>query len=82
MILQWLNSEMQMSGYIKAAIAKFWFVTVHPFDDGNGRLSRIIAERVLAISESCPIRLYSISYEIEKNRNVYYNLLEIMRLIR
>jgi len=77
--LKWLNSETKLSGYIKAAIAKFWFVTVHPFDDGNGRLSRIIAERVLAISESSPIRLYSISYEIEKNRHEYYDLLEKMQ---
>ena len=77
--IEWINSELKMSAYIKAAIAKFWFVTVHPFDDGNGRLSRIIAERVLAEGESNPIRLYSISYEIEKNRNEYYDLLEKMQ---
>jgi Fic family protein len=77
--LMWFNQNHELSGYIKAAIAKFWFVTVHPFDDGNGRLSRIIAERVLANNESNPTRLYSISYEIEKNRHAYYELLEKMQ---
>jgi Fic family protein len=76
--LSWFNTvhSADTSIYIKAAIAKFWFVTIHPFDDGNGRLSRIIAERCLASSESSGIRLYSISNEIEKNRNEYYALLE------
>ncbi len=74
--LNWLNSETQMPCMIKAAIAKFWFVTIHPYDDGNGRLSRIIAERLLAQNENSPLRLYSISSEIEKNRNDYYALLE------
>ena len=74
--LNWINTESQMPDIIKAAIAKFWFVTIHPFDDGNGRLSRIIAERVLMQNEVNPIRLYSISHEIEKNRNDYYKLLE------
>lgn len=76
LFLQWINSEAQMPGVIKAAIAKFWFVTIHPYDDGNGRLSRIIAERVLAQSESTSLRLYSISSAIEKNRDAYYALLE------
>jgi len=46
--LEWLNNKQGFSDYLRAAIAKFWFVTIHPFDDGNGRLSRIIAERCLA----------------------------------
>jgi Fic family protein len=78
--LSWFNvayaKNKYTSIYIKAAIAKFWFVTIHPFDDGNGRLSRIIAERCLAGAEKSSIRLYSISNEIEKNRNEYYALLE------
>lgn len=78
--LSWFNmaqsDDKSTSVYIKAAIAKFWFVTIHPFDDGNGRLSRIIAERCLASAESSGIRLYSISNEIEKNKNEYYSLLE------
>lgn len=74
--LNWLKSSNINSGYIKAAIAKFWFVTIHPFDDGNGRFSRIVAERCLAATENTNIRLYSLSTEIEKNRTEYYNLLE------
>ncbi len=69
----WFNTaqlvDQYTSAYIRAAIAKFWFVTIHPFDDGNGRLSRMIAERCLASAESNGIRLYSISNEIEKDRN-------------
>ena len=75
--LNWLNGADHLSGYIKAAIAKFWFVTIHPFDDGNGRFSRIIAERCLAEVESTNIRLYSLSTEIERNRVEYYDLLEL-----
>jgi len=75
--LSWLNADdKNTSTYIKAAIAKFWFVTIHPFDDGNGRLSRIIAERCLANAEGNGIRLYSISNEIEKHKTEYYDLLE------
>jgi Fic family protein len=76
----WLNKKnnvnSEQSGYIKAAIAKFWFVTIHPFDDGNGRLSRIIAEHALAKTESVNLRLYSISSQIEANKKEYYELLE------
>jgi Fic family protein len=74
--LNWLQSDNISSGYIKAAIAKFYFVTIHPFDDGNGRFSRIIAERCLADAENTNIRLYSLSTEIEKNKNEYYEILE------
>jgi len=80
--LTWFNqteSSSTESIYIKAAIAKFWFVTIHPFDDGNGRLSRIIAERCLASAESNGIRLYSISNVIEQKRQEYYDLLEKMQ---
>ena len=74
--LDWLANTDCPSGYIKAAIAKLWFVTIHPFDDGNGRFSRIIAERCLAETEQTNIRLYSLSTEIEKNKVEYYDLLE------
>lgn len=74
--LDWLQSVNINSGYIKAAIAKFYFVTIHPFDDGNGRFSRMIAERCLADAENTDIRLYSLSKEIEKNKNEYYETLE------
>lgn len=73
--LKWLNANHSAS-YIRAAIAKFWFVTIHPFDDGNGRLSRIIAERCLAEADQTDMRLYSISTEIEQRKSEYYALLE------
>ncbi len=72
----WLNSPYEGSGYIRAAIAKFWFVTIHPFDDGNGRLSRVIAERCLAEAEHTNLRLFSLSSVFEANRNEYYQHLE------
>ena len=74
--LEWLNAKTQVEGYIRAAIAKFHFVTIHPFDDGNGRLSRIIAERCLAEFEGTNLRLYSLSHAIERNRSEYNTLLE------
>lgn len=77
--LAWLNTKTDHSGYIRyirAAIAKFYFVTIHPFDDGNGRLSRVIAERCLAEFEGTDLRLYSLSHVIERKRAEYYDLLE------
>ncbi|SFV52654.1 Fic family protein [hydrothermal vent metagenome] len=74
--LKWLKTDNINNHYIKAAIAKFYFITIHPFDDGNGRFSRIIAERCLANAENTNIRLYSLSSEIEKNKKEYYNILE------
>ncbi|NRA53888.1 MAG: Fic family protein [Gammaproteobacteria bacterium] len=72
----WLNTSSDESTFIRAAIAKFWFVTVHPFDDGNGRLSRIIAERCLAEAEHTNLRLYSLSSALENHRTEYYQQLE------
>jgi Fic family protein len=72
----WLNSPITGSAYIRAAIAKFWFVTIHPFDDGNGRLSRVIAERCLAEAACTNLRLYSLSTVFERNRQEYYRQLE------
>lgn len=74
--LNWINAKATDSGYIRAAIAKFYFVTIHPFDDGNGRLSRVIAERCLAEFEGTDLRLYSLSHVIERKRAEYYDLLE------
>jgi len=72
----WLNTSSNESTFIRAAIAKFWFVTIHPFDDGNGRLSRIIAERCLAEAEHTNLRLFSLSSAFESHRNEYYQQLE------
>lgn len=74
--IDWLNSPVTGSAYVRAAIAKFWFVTIHPFDDGNGRLSRVIAERCLAEAENTNLRLFSLSTVLEHNRNEYYQQLE------
>lgn len=76
LFFDWLNSPVSGSTYIRAAIAKFWFVTIHPFDDGNGRLSRVIAERCLGEAEQTNLRLYSLSSVFESNRAEYYQQLE------
>ena len=72
----WLNTSTDESTFIRAAIAKFWFVTIHPFDDGNGRLSRIIAERCLAEAEDTNLRLFSLSSAFESHHGEYYEQLE------
>lgn len=78
--LAWLNtpSEEQhnLDKVLKAGIAHLWFVTLHPFDDGNGRLTRAITERVLAQSDESHQRFYSLSAQILKQRNDYYRILE------
>jgi Fic family protein len=74
--LKWINSKADMDLVIKAAIAHFWFVTIHPFDDGNGRIARAIADMLLARSENTYQRFYSMSSQIQLKRNHYYNILE------
>jgi Fic family protein len=61
---------------LRAAIAHLWFVTLHPFDDGNGRIARAIADWALARSESSPRRFYSMSAQIRVERKAYYDVLE------
>jgi Fic family protein len=61
---------------MKAAIAHLWFVTIHPFDDGNGRIARAIADMQLTRSDGTPQRFYSMSAQIRKERTDYYNILE------
>lgn len=61
---------------LKAAITHFWFVTIHPFDDGNGRIARAIADLALARAEGTPQRFYSMSAQIRAERNAYYDMLE------
>jgi Fic family protein len=74
--LNWVNSESDMDPVLKAALAHFWFVTVHPFDDGNGRIGRAIAELALARADQTPERFYSMSSQIEAERKAYYAALE------
>jgi Fic family protein len=61
---------------LKAALAHFWFVTIHPFDDGNGRIARAIADLMLARSEKSSHRFYSLSAQIQLERKSYYDILE------
>jgi len=74
--LDWFNADAAVDPVLKAAQAHLWFVTVHPFDDGNGRIARAIADMALARSESSPQRFYSMSAQIRHERGDYYGILE------
>lgn len=74
--LYWFNQNDSLEGVTKAAIAHFWFVTLHPFDDGNGRVARALADMLLARAEGSAQRYYSMSAQIRKERNSYYRVLE------
>lgn len=74
--LMWLNGKEEMDAVIKAAIAHLWFVTIHPFDDGNGRTARAIADLLLARADQSSQRFYSMSAQIQKESNGYYAILE------
>jgi len=74
--LEWFNKEEKIDPVIKAALAHLWFVTIHPFEDGNGRIARAIADMSLARSENSPQRFYSMSAQIRVERKAYYDLLE------
>jgi Fic family protein len=74
--LDWFETHAAMDGVLKAAVAHLWFVTIHPFDDGNGRIARAIADMALARSEQSPQRFYSMSAQIQQERNNYYDMLE------
>jgi Fic family protein len=74
--LKWFGEETAHDPVLKAALAHLWFVTIHPFDDGNGRIARAIADMALARSEQSPQRFYSMSAQIRLERNAYYNILE------
>lgn len=76
LFLDWLNQETVMDLVLKAAIAHLWFVTIHPFEDGNGRIGRAIADMLLARSEQSPLRFYSLSAQIRVERKYYYSILE------
>ena len=74
--LGWFESSHDIDPVIKAALAHLWFVTIHPFADGNGRIARAIADMVLARSDGMPERFYSMSSQIESERKDYYTQLE------
>ena len=73
--LDWFNSG-NHDGYLKSAIAHLWFVCIHPFDDGNGRIGRAIADMALSQAENSSMRFFSISHQINNDKKQYYNILE------
>jgi Fic family protein len=74
--LNWFNNISEIDPVLKAAIAHFWFVTIHPFDDGNGRIARAITDMQLARSDGSSQRFYSMSNQILTERKKYYEILE------
>ena len=74
--LDWFNSPANTDPIIKAGLAHLWFVTIHPFEDGNGRVARAIAEMLLARADDSSQRFYSVSSQIRKERRDYYSTLE------
>ncbi len=78
--LDWFNSSLgAVDGLVRAAVAHLWFVTIHPFEDGNGRIARTLVAMVLSQDEDTARRLYSISARIEAERIDYYEILEQTR---
>jgi Fic family protein len=75
--LEWFNAADTADPVLRAAVAHFWFVTIHPFDDGNGRIARAIADLALARSDARPERFYSMSSQIREERADYYRQLEL-----
>ncbi len=74
--LAWFEGNAEIDPVLKAGIAHLWFVTIHPFEDGNGRIARAIADLALARSEGSAQRFYSMSAQIRIERNIYYDQLE------
>lgn len=74
--IRWFNEPPGIDGILHAAIAHFWFVTIHPFEDGNGRIARVLADMSLARSENSSQRFYSLSGQIRRDRSSYYGSLE------
>ena len=75
--LNWFNMPAATDEVLKSGLAHLWFVTIHPFDDGNGRIARAIADMMLARSEQSTQRFYSMSAQIRQERAAYYSMLEI-----
>ena len=74
--LAWFNSDDTPKDYVKSAVAHFWFVSIHPFDDGNGRISRAIADMALSQADDSKMRYFSISRQINKEKREYNKMLE------
>ena len=76
MFLDWFNKDENISSVIRSAVAHLWFVSIHPFEDGNGRLARILSDMLLARADKSEFRFYNISSQINKDKNHYYAILE------
>jgi Fic family protein len=74
--IDWFNADMTISSVLLSAIAHLWFVSIHPFEDGNGRLARILSDMMLAKGDGSELRFYNISEQINKDKNHYYEILE------
>lgn len=74
--LNWINNRIHLDPVLKAAIAHFWFIIIHPFDDGNGRIARAITDLLLTRAENSPERFYSMSSQILVERKRYYEVLK------
>lgn len=74
--MAWINTEQKLDPFIKAGIAHLWFLTLHPFEDGNGRIARAIADCLLAKADQSAQRFYSLSAQIQQQRSSYYDILE------
>lgn len=74
--LDWFNNHDNINSVIRSAIVHFWFVSIHPFEDGNGRLARILSDMLLARADKSEFRFYNISSQINKDKKRYYDILE------
>jgi Fic family protein len=76
--LDWFEEpHVGLDGLVRAGIAHLWFITLHPFEDGNGRLARAVTDMAIARDERRPMRLFSLSAQIQRHRSAYYKLLEL-----
>jgi len=80
--ISWLNNETKLDLVVKSAIAHFWFIIIHPFDDGNGRIARALSDLLLARSENSPLRFYSLSNQLLEQKKHYYSTLQKVQYSR
>ncbi|MFA5927933.1 MAG: Fic family protein [Candidatus Margulisiibacteriota bacterium] len=74
--IQWWRNSREIDGIIRAAVAHFWFITIHPFEDGNGRIARALTDMALTQDDKQSMRYYSLSSQINAERGAYYDILE------
>mgnify|MGYP002368061471 FL=1 len=74
--LDWLNADSDVLPLLRAGLGHLWFITLHPFDDGNGRIARAVGDLLLARADHSPQRFYSLSAQIQRDRKAYYEILE------